>query len=44
VHPFYEGFLIHTARTGWIWYFQSLSRRDTIPQVRARDGAVYPWR
>jgi len=43
-HPFYTGFLIHNDRSGWIWIFQSLSRRDNIPQVRARDAAVYPWR
>jgi hypothetical protein len=42
--PFYTGFLIHTERTGWIWYFRSLSQRENIPQVRARDAAVYPWR
>jgi hypothetical protein len=43
-HPFYTGFLIHSDRMGWIWYFSSLSRRETIPQVRARDAAVSPWR
>jgi hypothetical protein len=43
-HPLYTGFLIHSDRMGWIWYFQSLSRRDDIPRVRARDAAVYPWR
>jgi hypothetical protein len=43
-HPMYTGFLIHNDRLGWIWYLQSLSRRDDIPQVRARDAAVYPWR
>jgi hypothetical protein len=43
-HPAYTGFMIHSDRSGWIWYFASLSRRDTIPQVRARDAAVYPWR
>jgi len=43
-HPFYTGFLIHSDRIGWIWYFSSLSRRDNIPQVRARDAAVSPWR
>jgi hypothetical protein len=43
-HPLYTGFLIHSDRAGWIWYFQSLSRRDNIPQIRARDAAVYPWR
>jgi hypothetical protein len=43
-HPLYTGFLIYSDRMGWIWYFQSLSRRDDIPRVRARDAAVYPWR
>ena len=43
-HPFYTGFLIYNDRSGWIWYLQSLSRREMIPQVRARDAAVYPWR
>ena len=43
-HPFYTGFLIHSDRIGWIWYFASLSRRENIPQVRARDAAVSPWR
>jgi hypothetical protein len=42
--PYYTGFLIHMERSGWIWYLQSLSRRENIPQVRARDAAVYPWR
>jgi hypothetical protein len=41
--PFYSGFLIHEGRTGWVWIFQSLSGRDNIPIVRARDAAVYPW-
>jgi hypothetical protein len=43
-HPFYTGFLIYNDRMGWIWYLSSLSRRESIPQVRARDAAVYPWR
>ena len=42
-HPFYSGFAIHQVRTGWTWTFQSLSGRDNIPLVRARDAAVYPW-
>lgn len=41
-HPFYTGFLIYNDRSGWIWYLQSLSRRESIPQVRARDGALRP--
>lgn len=43
-HPAYTGFLIHNDRSGWIWYLQSLSRRENIPRVRARDAAVFPWR
>ncbi len=41
--PFYTGFLIHESRIGWVWTFQSLSGHDTVPIVRARDAAVYPW-
>jgi hypothetical protein len=41
--PFYTGFLLYLDRMGWVWNFQSLSRRESIPSVRARDGAVYPW-
>jgi hypothetical protein len=43
-HPFYSGFLIHLDRMGWVWRFQSLSQRDSIPWIRAKDAAVYPWR
>lgn len=43
-HPFYKGYLIHLQREGWVWYFQSLSGREPLPRVRARDGAVYPYR
>jgi hypothetical protein len=42
-HPFYSGFLIHLDRMGWVWRFQSLSQRDSIPWVRAKDAAIYPW-
>jgi hypothetical protein len=42
--PFYNGYLTHLPREGWVWYLQSLSRRGTLPRVRARDGAVYPYR
>jgi hypothetical protein len=41
--PFYTGYLIHEGRIGWVWIFQSLSGRDNVPIVRARDAAVYPW-
>jgi hypothetical protein len=43
-HPFYDGYMIALEREGWVWYLNSLSRRDSIPRVRARDGAVYPYR
>jgi hypothetical protein len=43
-HPFYTGFLLYSDRMGWVWLFSSLSRREDIPRVRARDAAVYPWR
>ena len=43
-YPFYNGYLIHLDREGWVWYLQSLSRRESLPRVRARDGAVYPYR
>jgi hypothetical protein len=42
--PFYNGYLTHLDREGWVWYLQSLSRRESLPRVRARDGAVYPYR
>jgi hypothetical protein len=41
--PFYNGYLTHLDREGWVWYLQSLSRRETLPRVRARDGAVFPY-
>lgn len=42
--PFYTGYLIHLEPEGWVWYFQTLSGRNSIPRVRARDGRVYPYR
>lgn len=43
-YPFYAGYLTHLDRDGWVWYLSSLSRRETLPRVRARDGAVHPYR
>jgi len=43
-HPFYAGFITHIDREGWVWRLQSLSGRDSLPRVRARDAAVYPYR
>lgn len=42
--PFYAGYLIHLQSEGWVWYFQTLSGRASIPRVRARDGRPYPYR
>jgi hypothetical protein len=42
--PFYNGYLTYLPREGWVWYLQSLSQRGSLPRVRARDGAVYPYR
>lgn len=42
--PFYSGYLIHLQSEGWVWYFQTLSGRDSIPRVRARDARPFPYR
>lgn len=42
-HPFYNGYMIHLEREGWVWYLSSLSGQSSLPRVRARDGAVYPY-
>jgi len=41
--PFLQGYLIHLADEGWVWYFSSLAN-ESKPRVRARDGAVWPYR
>jgi DNA-directed RNA polymerase subunit RPC12/RpoP len=41
--PFYKGYMIHSGREGWVWYFSTLSGRENIPRVRARDGRTWPW-
>jgi hypothetical protein len=43
-YPFYNAYMIHLEQEGWVWYFQSLSQRASLPRVRARDGAVFPYR
>ena len=43
-YSFYNGYMIYLEREGWVWYLQSLSQREALPRVRARDGAVYPYR
>lgn len=42
--PLYNGYLIHLEREGWVLYLQSLSQRETLPRIRGRDGAVFPYR
>jgi hypothetical protein len=42
--PFYQGYLIRLDDEGWVWYLGSLSGRDSLPRVRARDGRVWPYR
>lgn len=41
--PFLNGYLIHLADEGWVWYFSTLAN-ESKPRVRARDGAVWPYR
>ena len=41
--PFLKGYLIPLPREGWVWYFSSLAN-ESRPRVRARDGAVWPYR
>jgi hypothetical protein len=42
-HPFYNAYMVFLEREGWVWYFNSLSGRDSLPRVRGRDGATYPY-
>lgn len=42
--PFYQGYLIRLDDEGWVWYLNSLSGRDSIPRLRAKDGKTYPYR
>jgi hypothetical protein len=36
--PFYNGYMIHSGRDGWVWYLSTLTGRESIPRFRARDG------
>jgi hypothetical protein len=42
-HPFYNAYMVYLPREGWVWYFNSLSGRGSLPRVRGRDGATYPY-
>ena len=41
--PFLNGYMIHLKGEGWVWYFSSLAN-ESKPRVRARDGAIWPYR
>ena len=41
--PFYKGYMIYSKGDGWVWYLSTLSGRDAVPRVRARDGRPWPW-
>lgn len=42
--PFYDGYMILNEREGWVWYLTGRGQMQTLPRVRAKDGAVYPYR
>lgn len=41
---FYDGYMIFNEREGWVWYLTGRGQMQTLPRVRAKDGAVYPYR
>lgn len=41
---FYDGYMIVLPREGWAWYLTGLGQSSSQPRVRARDGAVFPYR
>lgn len=41
---FYDGYMIFNEREGWVWYLTGRGQLQTLPRVRAKDGAVYPYR
>jgi hypothetical protein len=41
--PFYKGYMVYSKGEGWVWYLSSLSGRDSLPRVRARDGRAWPY-
>jgi hypothetical protein len=41
--PFFKAYMIHNAGEGWVWYFSTLDGQS-VPRVRAADGAVWPYR
>lgn len=41
--PLLNGYMIHLNDEGWVWYFSSQAN-ESKPRVRARDGAIWPYR
>ena len=42
--PLYDGYMIFNRSEGWVWHLRGLGAQATFPRVRARDGAVWPYR
>jgi hypothetical protein len=40
--PFYDGYMIHLEREGWVWYLSTLAN-ESMPRVRAVDGVPWPY-
>jgi hypothetical protein len=40
--PFFTAYLIYIDREGWCWYVSTLAN-ESMPRIRARDGAVWPY-
>lgn len=41
---FFDGYLIHLEREGWVWYLTGRGVPGSLPRLRATDGAAYPYR
>jgi hypothetical protein len=41
---FFDGYMIYNEREGWVWYLTGRGFDESLPRLRARDGAPYPYR
>ncbi len=41
---FFDGYMIHLEREGWVWYLNGRGVQEPLPRLRASDGAAYPYR
>jgi LSD1 subclass zinc finger protein len=41
---FFDGYMIYNEREGWVWYLTGRGFDESLPRLRARDGAAYPYR